>query len=132
MLTELVDYNYYSKIYEDSSIPESSFKRHSLNASSKVNYYTSNKIDEMILDDNIRNTTCEIVDLLFKQEKLIAKLNDDKEVASETVGPYSKTYVNKSNLQSSEILSKEELNKECYRICYEHLAHTGLMYRGVR
>ncbi len=131
MLTELVDYNYYKKINEDSSIPESSFKKYSLNASSKINYYTSNKIDGTKLDDNIRNTACEIIDLLVEQEKLKTKLIEDKEVASEIVGPHSKTYVNKSNLQSSKLLSSEELEKECYRICYEHLVQTGLMYRGI-
>ena len=130
MLMELVDYSYYNKIYEDSSIPESSFKKYSLIASSKVNYYTSNRIDKTKLDDNIRNTTCEIINLLVEQEKLIAKLNDDKEVASETVGPHSITYVNKSSLQAQKILSSAELEKECYQICYNHLVHTGLMYRG--
>lgn len=130
MLTELVDYEYYSKTYGESSIPDSSFKKYSLKASSKVNYYTSNRIDENILDDNIRNTVCEIINLLVEQETLKTKLIDDKEVASETVGPHSKSYVNKSSLQSSKILSNEELDKECYKICYEHLSFTGLMYRG--
>lgn len=37
MLTELVNYEYYSKTYEGSSIPDSSFKKYSLKASSKVN-----------------------------------------------------------------------------------------------
>jgi len=134
MLKELVDYTYYILKYGgDSSIPRSSFKEYSLKASSKINYFTFNRINSAILDDNIRNTTCEICNLLFVQDKLQAKLNDDKSVkASETVGPHSVTYVNKTNLQIDKILSKEELDKECYRICYEHLAHTGLMYRGVR
>ena len=32
MLTKLIDYNYYSKIYGGSSIPESSFDKYSTNA----------------------------------------------------------------------------------------------------
>ncbi len=132
MLTELVNYEYYSKTYEGSSIPDSSFKKYSLKASSKVNYYTSNRIDENILDDNIRNTVCEIAELLYNQELLKSNILDSssKEVASETVGPHSKSYVNKSNLQEKHLLSELELNSECYKICYEHLSLTGLMYRG--
>ncbi len=134
MLTELVDYEYYSKTYEDSSIPESSFKKYSLKASSKVNYYTSNRINELILSDNIRNTVCEIAELIYKQDLLKTNIldNSSKEVASETVGPHSKSYVNKSNLQSQHILSESELDRECYKICYEYLVHTGLMFRGKR
>lgn len=131
MLTELVDYEYYTKTYGGSSIPESSFKEHSINASSKINQYTSRRINEENINDNIKNTACEVANLLFEQEQLKAKLNNDKfSVASETVGPHSITYINKSSLQAQRILSSAELEKECYKICYNHLAHTGLMYRG--
>lgn len=131
MLTELVDYKYYTDIYGGSSIPESSFKEHSIKASSKINRYTSNRINQENIDDNIKNTACEIITLLFEQKQLKAKLNDDKSTkASETVGPHSITYVNKSNLQAQRILSDRELEQECYRICYNNLADTGLMFRG--
>lgn len=133
MLTELVDYKYYTDNYGGSSIPESSFKEHSINASSRINRYTSNRINQENIDNNIRNTACEIVNLLFKQKELITKLNDDNlSKISETVGPHSITYVNKSSLQSQRILSTTELEQECYRICYNNLVHTGLMYRGAR
>lgn len=133
MLTELVDYEYYTKNYGDSSIPESSFKKHSIKASSRINRYTSNRITLENIDNNIKNATCEIVNLLFEQERATIKLNDDKSsIASETVGPHSISYVNKSNLQAQRILSNRELEQECYRICYNNLANTGLMYRGAR
>ena len=132
MLTELVDYEYYTKIYGGSSIPESSFRKHSIRASSKVNYYTSKRIDKSNINDNIRNTVCEIIELLFKQEELKeTTLNNNQEKASETVGPHSVSYVNKSSIKDKHIMSSDELDKECYKICYTNLVNTGLMYRGI-
>jgi len=132
MLTILVDYLYYKEIYEGSSIPnESSFKKYSLQASSKINFYTFNRINGFILDDNIKNTAIEIAELLYYQENLVKKQDSTtSDKSSETAGPHSVSYVNKTTLQANRILSKEELDKECYRICYEHLSITGLMYRG--
>ena len=134
MLTELVDYKYYSKTYGGSSIPESSFKEKAIKASSEVNYWTSNRITNEILNNLIRNTTCEIADLLFEQDNLkknvLSTDNDNKEVASESIGPHSISYVNKSNLRANQILSDDDLKKKIYNICYKNLVHTGLMYRG--
>ena len=56
--------------------------------------------------------------------------NNTKEIASETVGPHSVSYVNKSGIQIQRILSTEELGEKIYSICYEKLANTGLMFRG--
>ena len=131
MLTKLIDYEYYSKIYGGSSIPESSFNKYSIKSSSQINLFTSNRISNDNITEDIKNATCEVAELIYNQEMLINKIEDDsKEVASETVGPHSKSYVNKSNLKSQRILTKEELNKECYRICYTYLANTGLLFRG--
>lgn len=131
----LVDFEYYIMNYGGSSIPESSFKTKAIEASNKVNYYTSNRINESNIDNNIRDTTCQIADLLFEQEELKRKVkqnsNESKEIASESLGPRSISYVNKSNLQASQILSEEELEGKIYKIIYQALVHTGLMYRGV-
>ena len=131
MLTELVNYEYYKEIFGDSGIPESLFKEYNLKSSSKINYYTFNRINENNLDDNIRNTVCEIMNLLYNQDKLIKNQDSLDLKASETVGPHSVTYVNNLNLQSQRILNSNDLEYECYKICYKHLIHTGLMYRGI-
>ena len=135
-MLELVDYEYYKNTYEGSSIPESSFKKMVIKASEKVNYYTQDRINEDNIMDKIRNTTCEIAELLFEQESLKEKLinydETNKEVASETLGPRSISYVNKSSQQANLIKSKEELEKDIYKICYQSLVHTGLMYRGFK
>ena len=131
MLTKLIDYNYYSKVYGGSSIPESSFDKYSTKSSSQMNLFTSNRITDDNITESIKNAVCEVAELIYNQEMLVNKIEDDsKEVASESVGPHSKSYVNKSNLKSQRILTKEELNKECYRICYTHISSTGLMFRG--
>lgn len=131
MLTKLIDYNYYSKIYGGSSIPESSFDKYSTKSSSQINLFTSNRITDDNITESIKNAVCEVAELIYNQEMLVNKIEDDtKEVASETVGPHSKSYVNKSNLKSQRILTKEELNKACYRICYTYISNTGLMFRG--
>lgn len=134
MLTELVNYEYYSKTYGGSSIPESSFKQKAIEASSKVNFYTSNRITTNILNDLIRDTTCQIAELLFEQEKLKLSITNDndsnKEIASESLGPHSISYVNKSVLKEKQILSDKDMKKKIYNICYEKLIHTGLMFRG--
>lgn len=130
MLTELVDYDFYIDNYEGSSIPESSFKNMSIKASAYVNKNTYNRIKESNIDDNIKNCTCEIADLLYSQDIKKLKIEDIKMVASETVGKHSKTYVNNSNLIDKQILSDSELETSCYKICYKYLVSTGLMYRG--
>lgn len=131
MLTELVDYDYYIFDYEGSSIPESSFKKCSIKASNKINYYTSNRINEININDNIRNTVCEIIELIYSQDILKEKIiSDDKEKVSETVGSHSVTYVNKSSIKDKYVMSDDELDKECYKICYINLVNTGLMFRG--
>ena len=61
------------------------------------------------------------------KEKIIS---DDKLKASETVGPHSVTYVNNKTYQEKSILTSDEIDYECYKICYRYLVNTGLMYRG--
>lgn len=131
----MVDYNYYSENYGGSSIPESSFDTKAIEASDKVNYYTFNRIDKANITKEIRNITCRIAELLFEQEELKNKAKksaaENKEIASETLGPHSISYVNKANIQAAQILSEDELESKIYKIVYQALAHTGLMYRGI-
>ncbi len=133
----LANYEYYITTYGGSSIPSPSFPKKVMEASSKVNYYTFNRINDEILQDEIvgntiHNITCQISDLLFEQENLKLKIVNDenKEVASESLGPRSISYVNQSNLKEKHILSEEELEQKIYKIIYQALVHTGLMYRG--
>lgn len=128
----LVDYKYFCENYDNHSMPYPLFTNYSLKASNKINHFTFNRITEEMIDNNVRNTACELIILLAEHEKSIAELNNNKLIkTSETVGPHSINYANKTNLQFQRILNNQELDNECYKICYEHLAHTGLMYRGI-
>lgn len=132
MLTNIVDYDYYTDIFEGSSIPESSFNKYSIKASYRVNNYTSNRINSSNLSENIKNIVCEIAEVLYSQDLLILELEsvEKKEVASETVGPHSISYVSKTNTLNQRVLNDSELDQKCYEICYNNLACTGLLYRG--
>lgn len=135
MTEAYVEYSDYKSEYRGNIIPKDSFDSYAMKASSRIDYFTSNRINLETIEDNLLIkvifATCEIAELIYNQEQLIQKQNDDKAtVASENVGPHSKTYVNKSNLQAQRILNDKELDKECYNICLRHISITGLMYRG--
>lgn len=130
MLTNLVDYNFYTKTYEGSSIPESSFNNFALKASTYVNKNTFNRITEEKVDNFVKYCICEVAELLYSQEKKKNTIMENKIVSSETVGPHSKTYVNNSSYIDKDILTESELEKMIYKICYRYLATTGLLYRG--
>lgn len=137
MSKQLAKYSDYKSEYKGNIIPdENSFNSYAIKAISRVDYFTSGRIDINNIEESVLSklifATCEIAELLYNQEQLIQKQNDDKAtVASENVGPHSKSYVNKSNLQAQRILNNKELDKECYNICLKYLSRTGLMYRGV-
>lgn len=136
MMRELTNHEYYLTKYKSDLVPQESFDRLMIKATSKVNYFTSNRISSSTLENENINTqvqdcVCEIIELLYTQEQLKETLSKEKQVQSETVGPISKTYSNNSNLISQEVLNDTELDDSIYQICATYLIHTGLMYRGI-
>ena len=123
-----VDFNYYSKEYNGTLIPEKSFPKISVEASQKINYFTQNRIVEET--KVIKYTTCLIADEIMKNENLKNTISNDKEVASESVGPHSVSYVNKATIQKEQIKDNIALNRCLYNICLENLPNE-LMYRGI-
>ena len=131
-----IKYSDYRSKYKGILMPEDSFKNFAIKASSKISYFTFDRINIDNLNENHLNkvifATCEIAELLYEQYQLKQNQNDEKNtIASETVGPHSKTYVNKSNLQAQRILNNDQIDNECYAICLKYLSRTGLMYRGI-
>lgn len=128
-----VDYKFYSDTFKGTNIPKESFEKLAQEASRKINCFTYGRIKEDSITDGIKSATCSVADVLYEQKKLKSKIQDEnqKEVSSETVGPHSKSYVNKTNLQSQLIKSERELNCSLHRICKEFLGDTGLMYPGI-
>lgn len=132
----LVDYNYYTENYKGTSIPQDSFEKKAKEASSRVNLNTYSRIKEQSqITDEVKTATCEIADLLFDQETLKNKILQDSktsgDIASESLGPHSVSYINKSNAQKEQLLSGNALENEIYKICYRHLIMTGLMDRRI-
>lgn len=109
-----VDYDYYSSIYHGKT-PLEEFYNLELKASMDVKNYTFNRIVEA--DENVKLAVCELIDYLYKLSQ-----SDDKEIASESVGTYSVSYITDN---------KETIDKKKRKIIYKYLAHTGLLYRGV-
>lgn len=130
-----ITYSNYENDYKGILIPKEIFDNYAIKASSIVNYYTFDRCDKSNIPENdlikVIFATCEVADILYKQDQLKTNIDDNESsIASETVGPRSVSYINKSNLQSQRILSKKELDKETYSVCLKHLSRTGLMYRG--
>ena len=68
-------------------MPESSFKRLSIEASADIKMNTYNKIDENNIPDEVKLCTCSLADKLKKYEKKKGKV-------SESVGSWSVNYQN--------------------------------------
>ena len=130
-----VDYEYYQSKFYGTLIPISEFNKKALEASSKVNYYTVGNIDSDNIPTQVKNATCSIAELLYEQEQLKTSITnqnaDNKQIASETLGPRSITYLNNNSEIRKKILSDSYLNKKIRNFCHEYLDDTGLMYRGV-
>lgn len=130
-LIEYKDYQDYIGNSEANNVPESSFDKYCVDSCRRIIRYTSNRINKDNITEDIKVTICQMIDLLYSQDKLISKMNDDKtDISSESVGPHSKSYVNKASFREKQILSMNELDRQCYIICYNNLVHTGLMFRG--
>lgn len=126
-----VDYDYYENNFCGDIIPQEQFVKYAKLASSKIDYYTYHRIRK--IDDSIKNATCSIAELLFEQNKLKSQLlnqNNSNQVASETLGPRSITYINNSQYQDKHLKSDEALNISIYQICKENI-NNELLYRGL-
>ncbi len=112
-----VDYEFYKNTY-GGTLTADIFASLVVSASSIVDYYTFNRIKEP--DTKVKYAVCELIDYLAE-----LKATGGKEVASETVGTHSITYVTAKD-------SRDPVKAKQRSIVAKYLAHTGLMYRGVR
>lgn len=112
-----VDYEFYQNTY-GGTLTADIFASLVVPASSIVDYYTFNRIKEP--DTKVKYAVCELIDYLAE-----LKATGGKEVASETVGTHSITYVTAKD-------GRDPIKAKQKSIVAKYLAHTGLMYRGVR
>lgn len=119
MAYSYVDYDYYQNVYKGTSVPLQSFNLLSIQASAFINLITSNRIDKKeLVSDDVKLATCSVIDSKYKVNK------DGGIKVAETVGKHSVTFGSKNSDVTEE--SKH------YKAAYIFLAHTGLLYRGVR
>ncbi len=129
------NYEFYINTYMG-TMPESEFNKQVIGASYEVQKQISNK-DITGYKDEVQLATCSVADILYKIElieqrkaKLMSNAKDDKVIASESVGDYSRTFANiNSTKDLEEEISNQKANiKEEIR---KYLLDTGLLYRGV-
>lgn len=85
-----------------------------------IRRYACGNVDESDIPECVKLCCCEVAEFLYKSIKSRPKPG----VTSQTTGDVSESY-------SSEDYSAV-LGREIKRIIYNHLADTGLLYRGVK
>lgn len=131
----IVDFTYYTEVFEGTAISEQDFKRLSKKAERFINYATCNQAHKT--SGNVLETVKECICELAEQYQTIEKSEKqalgegDKVISSESVGSWSVSYDTpaKTDVNTSEYTT--EKNKRLYSIVKEYLAFTGLLYRGV-
>ena len=108
------DYNFYTNEYKGNVIPNyESFNSAILQASAYLDYIVRGYIEPT---DKVKLAACAVADVIYKE-------TETSNIASESVGNHSRTYVTKS---------KQDLDREKYKAANIYLWGTGLLYRGMR
>lgn len=124
------DYKFYSLKYIGNEVPRDDFEVLSMRASEIVRKHIFNR-DIIGYEDEVQNATCSVTEILYKIKNIENKIynSDDKEVKSENVGDYSRTYNVASISEQKEKVSN--LKQEIEEKIRMYLVDTGLLYRGV-
>lgn len=113
------DFNFYQETFKGTLIEdENSFNRMAIEASFFINEQTLGRID--IPGEEVKLATCAIAEVTHKEYIQ----NSEDQIASETVGPHSVSYVKSTK-------TAEEYDKEKLRLLRMYLVNTGLLYRGL-
>lgn len=108
------DYAYYSSVYHG-AMAQGDFDRLSRRASAHLDSLTFGRIkDEWLTDARVQDACCAVADVLLQVER-------GGEVASETVGKWSRSYTTQGKSPQQRIRSEVRL----------YLGETGLLYCGV-
>lgn len=113
------DFLFYRINYKGSLIEnEKKFEKLANKASFFIDEQTLNRIKEP--DKNIKMAVCQVAEILFREETQ----NNTNQIASESVGPHSVSYVR--NLKTA-----QEFQNEKIQAVRMYLSGTGLLYRGL-
>lgn len=117
-MTTYADYAYYTGTYKGAVIDAASFPLYARKATQKIKLHTFSRISEDNIPDEAKMCCCELAEAIYKHEA-----TDNGNVASEKVGEYSISYVDKEKIE-------EAYRGKCIEIIQNWLAMTGLLYRG--
>jgi len=112
---DYVDYDYYQNSYKGFTTPSEKFPYYSERAYEKVDAMTQTLTDEIKASDSFKKCLCAVTDILYKEE-------NEQEVSSEKVGPYTRQFREKKvTIVNNQISEKLAI----------YLFDTGICYRGV-
>lgn len=118
-MKQYADYEFYEEKFCGNVIKEETlFQKLSIEASYFLDELTLGRITEE--DEAIKLAVCAIAEIGFYEHKE----NSGDQIASETVGPHSVSYVKKSR-------TSEDYRKDKIRKARMYLSGTGLLYRGL-
>lgn len=117
-MTTYADHTYYTDTYKGAVLDTASFPLYVRKATQKIKLHTFGRITIDNITDEVKMCCCELAEAIFTHEKV-----DNGNIASEKVGEYSKSYVDKQKIE-------ELFRGQCNEIIQSWLAMTGLLYRG--
>ncbi len=118
-----VEYEFYQSEYGGNKIPDVlAFRQPLLKANTYLNR-VMRKTPEQAQMENVKLCLCEVSDLIYG-DALVKAEHGGREVKSENTDGYSVTYETQQE--------GESLDVRVYSTIRRHLAHTGLLYLGVR
>jgi len=112
------DYAYYTDTYKGAVLDAASFPLYAQKATQMIKLHTFNRIKEDNIPDEAKMCCCELAEEIYKYEK-----ENAGNIASEKVGEYSVSYVDKEKAEAQH-------RGKCKEIIYNWLINTGLLYRG--
>lgn len=134
-MSNYVDFDYYIKTFKGDLISRQEFDKYAMRASSKVRNRILNK-DINLFENEIKNATCSIAEILYNQFLNKKRLNNmlngsELIISSEKVGDYSRNISNVSISDLEKLCSDEYVKGLIETELEDYLLTTGLLYCGV-
>lgn len=134
-MNNYIDYDYYKNTFKGTLIPQEEFDNFAIRASNKVRNRIFNR-DISMFENEVKNVTCSVAEILFNQFKNRERLEKllsgaDKQISSEKVGDYSRNITNISLADLEKFSSNEYVNNKIANELENSLFYTGLLYTGV-
>ncbi|NFR85807.1 MULTISPECIES: hypothetical protein [unclassified Clostridium] len=112
-----IDYNFYKESYGGASVPQGSFLRFSIKASTYIDKITFGRVKKLEdIPTEVKFAVCSTMEVMKKIE------DDGGVISSESEGKHSVSYVDGISTMSEE--------KKINETATLFLANTGLLYKG--